>query len=57
MKRKKAKKPLYLIYVIIKDTGELFRVIEERKQDKAEEINKFYNNTENLKSEIKTILS
>ena len=57
MKVRKAKKPLYLVYIVNKVTGELYKVIEYRDYKKAVEDNKFYNNTENLISEIKTILA
>ena len=55
--KKRHKKPLYIVYIIHKETGELFRVIEHRDYEKALLDNDFYNNTDNLKSEIKTIFA
>ncbi len=53
--RRKKKKLIYILTIRNKLTNELVKVIEYYDAEQADYDNIFYNNTENLKSDIKTI--
>ena len=52
IKRRRRKEPLYLLRIFNKATGKIDRVIEHKEYAEAVKDNKFYNSTENLKSDI-----
>ena len=52
IKRRRKKKPLYLLRIFNKATGRIERVVEHKEYAEAVKDNEFYNSTENLKSDI-----